>query len=76
MKRVLTLVTVFMFTIPVFSQKNIILKGIVLDRKDEGVSFAHVGLVDKAVGTVTNENGEFVLNLALITWMIHLVFLQ
>jgi len=41
------------------------LKGIVLDADDgEGVSFAHVGIVNKAVGTVTNENGEFVLNLA------------
>ena len=64
MKRVLTWLTAFMVIIPAFSQKNISLKGIVLDvEDDQGVSFAHVGLVDKAVGTVTNEHGEFILNL-------------
>ncbi|MFC2124220.1 carboxypeptidase-like regulatory domain-containing protein [Bacteroidota bacterium] len=64
MKRVLMWATAFMVFFPAFSQKNIILKGIVLDADDgQGVSFAHVGLVDKAVGTVTNEHGEFVLNL-------------
>lgn len=65
MKRVLTLITVFLLFSPVFSQKIIVLKGKVVEAGNkQPVSFAHVGLVDKAVGTVTNENGEFVLNLA------------
>ena len=48
----------------VFSQQNIILKGVVKDTTGAGVPFAHVGICGKAIGTVTNENGEFQLILA------------
>lgn len=50
---------------PVFGQNNIILKGVVRDKATgKGMPFAHVGICGKAIGTVSNENGEFKLNLA------------
>lgn len=65
MKRVLIILTLLSANLFTFAQQNIILKGKVVDAKTgEGVSFAHVGLCEKAVGTVSNEDGVFELKIA------------
>jgi len=41
-------------------QNFIFVEGKIIDKESgEGVSFAHIGLCDKAIGTVSNVNGEF-----------------
>ena len=50
--------------IPGLSQQNIALKGVVRDKSTgEPVSFAHVGICGSLIGTLSNENGQFQLNL-------------
>lgn len=46
----------------VFSQGKII-EGLVLDSLKEPVKYANVGVLNKPIGTVTNEKGEFLLNI-------------
>jgi hypothetical protein len=47
------------------AQESIILKGRVINfESEEGVSFAHVGLCGKAIGTISNEEGYFELKIA------------
>ena len=67
MKRVSLIFLIGLHTcIPVFAQQNIVLAGTVHD-KDTGLGlpFAHVGICGKAIGTVSNEKGEFKLTLEL-----------
>jgi len=53
----------FLSCVSVHAQQ-IILKGQVRESgSGKGIPFAHVGICKKAIGTVTNENGEFVLKL-------------
>ena len=65
MKRVLLIVTLLFANLYVLAQQNIVLKGQIFDAKTgEPVPFAHVGLCEKAIGTVSNEDGVFELKMA------------
>ncbi len=60
MKRVLLFLLLFFISLSGFSQKNLIITGRVIDKESgEGVSFSHIGICGKAIGTVSNVNGEF-----------------
>jgi hypothetical protein len=66
MKRVLISIFIILFIVyQAFSQESIILKGKVINSDNETpVSFAHVGLCNKAIGTVSNEDGIFEFKIA------------
>jgi len=58
MKRILPLIF-FLISSTLIAQK-IFIKGTISDAQTgEGVSFAHIGICGKSVGTVANENGTF-----------------
>jgi len=61
MKRIFIIKFFLLFLIYQSSaQQSIHLKGKIINAgSDEGVSYAHVGLCNKAIGTVSNEDGEF-----------------
>lgn len=61
MKRVLFSILFILFIVyQGFTQESIILKGKIINSDNEtAVSFAHVGLCEKAIGTVSNEDGVF-----------------
>ncbi len=65
MKRVLLIKLLLFVFLGLKAQTNIIIQGKVINEENgEGVSFAHVGLCGKAVGTVSNLNGVFELKIA------------
>ncbi len=55
----------FFISFTLLAQQDIVLKGIVRDKESgEAMPYATVGIYGKAIGTVTNEKGEFRLILA------------
>jgi hypothetical protein len=51
----------------IFAQSQVVLKGTVLDSESqEPLSFAYVTINEVALGTVTNGEGEFVLNIPVV----------
>jgi hypothetical protein len=68
LQRMLRVPLIFFFSIlTIFycrGQQNIVLQGTVRNENTgEAVPFAHIGICGKAIGTVSNENGEFRLNI-------------
>ena len=58
MKRILPLVF-FLISYSLFSQQ-VFIKGKIVDSESgEGVSFAHIGICGKSIGTVANDNGDY-----------------
>ena len=58
MKRILPLVF-FLISFSLFSQQ-VFIKGKIVDSESgEGVSFAHIGICGKSIGTVANDNGDY-----------------
>jgi hypothetical protein len=58
MKRILP--AIFLLISPTLFAQQIFVKGTIADAETgEGVSFAHIGICGKSVGTVANENGFF-----------------
>ncbi|WP_158612035.1 carboxypeptidase-like regulatory domain-containing protein [Paenimyroides tangerinum] len=51
----------FFFSLNIFSQK--IIQGFVLDSINNPIVFANVGMLNSSVGTISDDNGSFVLNL-------------
>ena len=66
MKRVVVLIIFSFLCFSIGSaQQNLQVKGIVIDMKNgNAVPFAHVGICDKAIGTVSNVDGAFILKIA------------
>ena len=66
MKRVVVLIIFLFLCFSIGSaQQNLQVKGIVVDQENgNAVSFAHVGICKKAIGTVSNEDGAFILQIA------------
>jgi len=64
MKRVILITLLFFTFFSVYGQTHIIIEGEIIEKESgEAVSFAHIGLCDKAIGTVSNQNGEFELKI-------------
>jgi len=64
MKRVFLIIILLVPAILGFSQNYLTLKGRITDKKNgEAVSFAHIGVCEKGIGTVSNLNGEFALKI-------------
>ncbi|MBR9997727.1 MAG: carboxypeptidase-like regulatory domain-containing protein [Cyclobacteriaceae bacterium] len=64
MKRVILIMLLVAAFLSLYGQSQITIKGRIIDKKSgDAVSFAHVGLCEKAIGTVSNVNGEFELKL-------------
>jgi hypothetical protein len=58
MKRILPLVF-FLTSFSLFSQQ-VFIKGKIVDSESgQGVSFAHIGICGKSIGTVANDNGDY-----------------
>ena len=62
MKKILIIIYVILNSTLSFSQENVI-KGIISDSLKNPIQYANVGILNKPVGTVTNELGEFILNI-------------
>ncbi|TPG38840.1 carboxypeptidase-like regulatory domain-containing protein [Flavobacterium pectinovorum] len=61
MIRAITIILLFSLT-TVFSQETTI-KGFVLDNLKKPIRYANVGILNKPIGTVTNNEGEFILKI-------------
>ena len=60
MKRVILIYLLSLTFFTVFGQTNYIIKGRVINKENgEAVSFAHIGLCGRAIGTVSNVDGQF-----------------
>jgi len=60
MKRVIIFHFLILSFLSVYGQSSYVIKGrIINEENEEAVSFAHVGLCERAIGTVSNVNGEF-----------------
>lgn len=61
MKKKYLMLFTFLCSFIVFSQEKTI-KGIVTDSLKNPIQYANVGILNKPLGTLTNANGEFILN--------------
>lgn len=60
MKPLLYILLISIIPLSVFSQNSIRVSGVVKDQKTKlTLEYAHVGIQDKGIGTVTNSRGEF-----------------
>jgi len=60
MKRVILINLLLFAFLTLYGQTNIIIEGRIIDKESgDAVSFAHIGLCKRAIGTVSNMNGEF-----------------
>jgi hypothetical protein len=60
MKRVILIYLLLLAFLKIYGQSQIVVEGRIIDKESgDAVSFAHVGLCEKAIGTVSNVNGEF-----------------
>ena len=58
MKRIIPLI--FLFITSYLYSQDVFIKGAIIDEETgEGVSFAHIGVCAKSIGTVANENGNY-----------------
>jgi hypothetical protein len=57
MKKVLTVILLFLSAIPIFAQTKV--SGIVVDKSKQPIPFANVVFKNSSTGTVTNEDGRF-----------------
>jgi len=58
MKRILPLI--FLFITSYLYSQEVFIKGSIVDAEtNQGVSFAHIGVCAKSIGTVANENGNY-----------------
>lgn len=62
MKKIIILIYVILNSTFLISQEREI-KGIITDSLKNPIQYVNVGILNKPVGTVTNENGEFYLNI-------------
>lgn len=62
MKQIISILIFQFVLLPTFSQ-NIKLTGIVTDSLNNPIEYANVGILNKPIGTVTNFDGTFLLNL-------------
>jgi hypothetical protein len=58
--------------IPVFGQKKI--KGEILDERNKPISFANIGIIDSNVGSISNEDGSFIISIPEIHYKDTLLF--
>ena len=59
MKKILTVIVLFLFAVasPIFAQTKV--SGIVVDKSKQPIPFANVVFKNSSTGTVTNEDGRF-----------------
>lgn len=61
MKQIFLLFSIIFISNMVIAQEYFLIEGKVLTKKDKkGIAFAHVGVISQGIGTVSNEQGEFI----------------
>lgn len=62
MNKILLVILTISISVFSFSQEKII-KGIVTDSLNKPIQYANIGILNKPIGTVSNQNGEYFLNI-------------
>ncbi|ESU25208.1 hypothetical protein FEDK69T_01770 [Flavobacterium enshiense DK69] len=62
MKKLFLTFLMLFFSFSVFSQEKLI-KGIIIDSLNKPIQYANIGILNKPIGTVSNQNGEYFLNI-------------
>lgn len=62
MNKILLVLLTILISSKVFSQERLI-KGIVTDSLQKPIQYANIGILNKPIGTVSNQNGEYILSI-------------